>query len=270
MEFKTLKYTIKWDIYEGQPITDIIDKNFDMVIEFMWDNCFMKSLVYEGLGLYEQEDMKEIYSNYVRHILRNECSVMMLSEDETEIIAVALLEWMTDEWHSWVFLPSSIPKCLFQQLIIMKKDLIDSTKRKLGISSYDALHVHEVAFPDEHYFDEDFLICLFDVFGTVAQHMHMPRVCFIALSSLEQEAAGLAEYDEIGRTIYSIYKVGNVRPFDVLRELDEMYALLFELPVATLPYYEYMPGFESFHEALRAKETKDAKDHDIKEEIEYI
>jgi len=25
----------------------------------------------------------------------------MISEDETQIRAVGLLEWMTEEWHSW-------------------------------------------------------------------------------------------------------------------------------------------------------------------------
>jgi len=209
---------------------------------------------------------------------------MMISEDETQIRAVGLLEWMTEEWHSWydiitkpivrrlthcytphrVFFPSSLPRNLFQQIIMMKKKLIDATKKNLGITTYDSLIVHEIAFPDELYFNRDFLMTIFDVFGYVAQHMHMPRVSFIALSSVDQEATSMIEYDEIGRTIYSIYKVGNTRPFDILRELDEMYALLYELPVTPILKYVDMPGFEEFHEALDARLAKEAaeKRHD--------
>ncbi|XP_020810628.1 uncharacterized protein LOC110185950 [Drosophila serrata] len=255
---RTLKYTIKWDEFEGMLITDINFKYYDMVIEFMWTQSFLKSLVFESLGLFNLPDMKETYSKYVLHILRNECSVMMISEDEKQIKAVGLLEWMTEEWHSWVFFPSSMPRNLFQQIIMMKKELIDATKENLGISTYDALMVHEIAFPDELYFNKDFLMVMFDAFASVAQHMHMPRVSFIALSTADQEAASLIEYDEIGRTIYSIYKVGNTRPFDILRELDEMYALLFELPLPPLLKYVDMPGFEEFHEALDARLAKEA------------
>ncbi|KAH8409924.1 hypothetical protein KR009_001261, partial [Drosophila setifemur] len=237
---------------------------YDMVIEFMWTQSFLKSLVYESLGLFELPDMKDTYSRYVRHILRNECSVMMISEDETQIRAVGLLEWMTEEWHSWVFFPSSMPRNLFQQIIMMKKALIDATKENLGMPTYDALIVHEIAFPEEHYFNKDFLTPMFGVFASVAQHMHMPRVSFIALSTVDQEAVGMIEYEEIGRTIYSIYKVGNTRPFDILRELDEMYALLFELPLSPIVKYLEMPGFEAFHEALEARLAKEAaeKRHD--------
>ncbi|KAH8297894.1 hypothetical protein KR018_000394 [Drosophila ironensis] len=269
-DIRTLVYEIHWGDYEGMRITDINSKQvlhpkyYDMVIEFMWNNSFLKSLVYESLGLFELPDMKETYTTYVRHILRNECSVMMISEDETQIKAVGLLEWMTEEWHSWVFFPSSLPRNLFQQIIMMKKELIDSTKEKLGVSTYDSLVVHEIAFPDELYFNKDFLMLMFDIFGLVAEHMHMPRVSFIALSSVDQEAANMLEYDEIGRMIYSIYKVGNSRPFDILRELDEMYALLYELPVAPILKYTEMPGFEAFHEALEARLAKEAaeKKHD--------
>ncbi|KAH8328957.1 hypothetical protein KR074_000616 [Drosophila pseudoananassae] len=264
-DIRTLRYDIHWDSFEGMRITDINSKRpysfcryYDMVVEFMWNQSFLKSLVFESLGFFEMADMKENYSIYVRHILRNECSVMMISQDETQIKAVGLLEWMTDEWHSWVFFPSSLPRNLFQQIIMMKKELIDATKEKLGISVYDSLMVHELAFPDDLYFNKDFLMTMFDVFGVVAQHMHMPRVSFIALSTVDQEAASMIEYDEIGRTIYSIYKVGNTRPFDILRELDEMYALLFELPVSPIVKYTEMPGFEEFHEALEARLAKEA------------
>ncbi|EDW37299.1 GL25609 [Drosophila persimilis] len=257
-DIRTLKYEIKWDEYEGMPVTDINFKHYDLVIDFMWENSFLKSMVFEGLGLFEVEGMRQIYSNYVRHILQNECSVMMLSADETEIKAVGLLEWMTEEWHSWVFLPSSIPKCLFKQVIMMKQELVAATKENLGLAVYDSLTVHEIGFPDDLCFNRDFLLCMFDTFGAVAQHMHMPRVCFIALSTVEQAAASVVEYDEIGRTIYSIYKVGSSRPFDILRELDEMYALIFELPVSPIVHYMDMPGFEAFHEALAAKLAKEA------------
>ncbi|EDV59136.2 uncharacterized protein LOC6542558 isoform X2 [Drosophila erecta] len=263
-DVRTLRYDIQWEVFEGMQIVDINSKYYDMVIEFMWSQSFLKSLVYESLGLFDLPNMKETYSWYVRHILRNECSVMMISEDETQIRAVGLLEWMTEEWHSWVFFPSSLPRNLFQQIIMMKKELIDATKASLGVSTYDALFVHEIAFPDELYFNQDFLATIFDVFGFVAQHMHMPRVHFIALSSVDQEAASLIEYEEVGRTIYSIYKVGNTRPFDILRELDEMYALLFELAVSPVQKYIEMPGFEAFHEALDARLAKEAaeKRHD--------
>nr|XP_036678624.1 uncharacterized protein LOC108010824 isoform X1 [Drosophila suzukii] len=263
-DIRTLRFDIQWDVFEGMQIVDINSKYYDMVIEFMWSQSFLKSLVYESLGLFDLPDMKETYSKYVRHILQNECSVMMISEDETQIRAVGLLEWMTEEWHSWVFFPSSLPRNLFQQIIMMKKKLIDATKKNLGITTYDSLIVHEIAFPDELYFNRDFLMTIFDVFGYVAQHMHMPRVSFIALSSVDQEATSMIEYDEIGRTIYSIYKVGNTRPFDILRELDEMYALLYELPVTPILKYVDMPGFEEFHEALDARLAKEAaeKRHD--------
>ncbi|XP_062142231.1 uncharacterized protein LOC133850209 isoform X1 [Drosophila sulfurigaster albostrigata] len=259
-DVRPLQYDIKWDVWEDMPITDIHFKNYSLVIEFMWTKSFLQNIVYKGVGLHEEEGMKEIFSNYCMHILRNECSVMMLSKDETQIVAVALLEWMTDEWHSWIVLPSTVPKGLFQEFIHLKKDLMQHTKIAMELDNFDSLTVHEVAFPDALYTDIDFQICMFDVFGSVAQHMHMPRVCFIALTTREQNAADLAEYAEYGRSIYSIYKVGNKRPFDVLRDLDEMYALLFLLPLDPILYYQDMPGFEGFHEALRAKERKEREE----------
>lgn len=77
------------------------NRNYELAIEFMWENSFLQSIVYEGLGLHDLMEMKPIYHEYCMHILRNECSVMMLDETETKILAVALLEWMTDAWHSW-------------------------------------------------------------------------------------------------------------------------------------------------------------------------
>jgi len=153
-----------------------------------------------------------------------------------------------------------VAKGLFQELIFLKVDLMLSTKRNLQLDNFDCLMVHEVGFPEHLYTNHDFQICIFDVFGSVAQHMHMPRVCFVALSVKEQYAAELAEFSECGRSIYSIYKVGNQRPFDVLRDLDEMYALLFMLPIDPILVYELMPGFEKFHEALKAQERKEREE----------
>lgn len=67
----------------------------------MWKNSFQQNIVYRGVGLTNLEGMKEVYTDYCMHILRNECSVMMMNQEETQIVAVALLEWMTDDWHSW-------------------------------------------------------------------------------------------------------------------------------------------------------------------------
>ncbi|KAH8376701.1 hypothetical protein KR093_000919, partial [Drosophila rubida] len=233
---------------------------YNLVIEFMWKNSFLQNVVYKGIHLHEVEGMKENYASYCMHILRNECSVMMLTKDETQIVAVALIEWMTEEWHSWILLPSTVTKGLFQEFILLKKELVHNTKIAMGLECFDALTVHEVGFPDDLYTNMDFQICIFDVFGSVAQHMHMPRVCFIALTTREQDAADLAEYADYGRSIYSIYKVGNKRPFDILRDLDEMYALIYLLPLDPIIHYLNMPGFEKFHEALRAKEQKEREE----------
>lgn len=67
----------------------------------MWNNAFLPNIVYKGINLHDVENIKEQYENYCLHILRNECSVMLLSEDFMQIRAVVLLEWMTEEWHSW-------------------------------------------------------------------------------------------------------------------------------------------------------------------------
>ncbi|KAH8271768.1 hypothetical protein KR044_005307, partial [Drosophila immigrans] len=233
---------------------------YGLVIEFMWKNSFMENIVYKGVGLHLVEGMKEAFSSYCMHILRNECSVMMLTKDETQIVAVALLEWMTEEWHSWILLPSVVPKGLFQEFILLRKELVQNTKIAMELDNFDSLTVHEVGFPEDLYYNIDFQICMFDVFGSVAQHMHMPRVLFIALTTREQDAADSAEYTEYGRSIYSIYKVGNQRPFDVLRDLDEMYALLYILPLDPIVYYQDMPGFEAFHEALKARELKEREE----------
>ncbi|XP_034473226.1 uncharacterized protein LOC117780706 [Drosophila innubila] len=259
-DVRPLQYDIKWDVWEGMPITDIHFKNYNIVIDFMWKNSFLQNIVFKGVGLHEMDGMKEIYTDYCMHILRNECSVMMMNREETQIVAVALLEWMTDEWHSWIFLPSTVSKGLFQELILLKKELMKNVKLSLELDNFDCLMVHEVGFPEDLFSNNDFQICIFDVFGAVAQHMHMPRVCFIALTMREQFAAEMAEYAEYGRSIYSIYKVGSQRPFDVLRDLDEMYALLFMLPLDPILIYENMPGFEAFQEALKAKERKEREE----------
>ncbi|KAH8411911.1 hypothetical protein KR222_002116 [Zaprionus bogoriensis] len=260
-DLRPLQYDIKWDVYEGMPITDINFKqlvlfrfyrNYSLVIDFMWQYGFMNNIVYEGVGLHEMEEMKEIYSNYCLHILRNECSVMMLSQDETQVIAVALLEWMTEE----IYLPSVVPNGLFQELILLRKGLMYRTKEQQEWEKIDSLMVLELGFTQEMYEDQNLQICMFDVFGAVAQHMHMPRICFIALTVREQMAAELAEFEEYGRSIYSIYKVGNQRPFDVLRDLDEMYAVLFVLALEPILFYRDMPGFEVFHAILDAQERK--------------
>ncbi|XP_030556559.1 uncharacterized protein LOC115759700 [Drosophila novamexicana] len=264
-DVRPLQYDIKWDEWEGKPITDINFKHYGIVIEFMWENSFLQSIVYEGLGLHELAEMKGIYTDYCRHILRNECSVMMMNESETRIEAVALLEWMTEAWHSWVFLPSFVAKGHFQKLIDLKEQLMADTKKSLNMDNLDCLMVHEIGFPNNLYGDQDFAICMFDVFGMVAQHMHMPRVCFIALTSKDQYEAELAEYSELGRSIYSIYKAeGNKRPFDCLRDLDEMYALLYVLPLDPIVHYMEWPGFEAFHAALKAKELKEKEEEQMR------
>lgn len=76
-------------------------RNFSLAIEFMWTHAFLPNRVYGGIKLQDVEGMKAQYEAYCLHILRNECSVMVLSEDYTQIRAVVLLEWMTEEWHSW-------------------------------------------------------------------------------------------------------------------------------------------------------------------------
>ncbi|XP_030241250.1 uncharacterized protein LOC115563036 [Drosophila navojoa] len=264
-DVRPLQYDIKWDTWNDMPITDIHFKNYELAIEFMWENSFLQSIVFEGLGLHDLTEMKPIYHDYCMHILRNECSVMMLDETETKILAVALLEWMTDAWHSWVFLPAFVGKGLFQRLIELKGDLMAATKRSLQMETFDSLMVHEIGFPADLYEDQDFQMCIYDVFGMVAQHMHMPRVCFIALTTKDQYTAELADYMEIGRSIYSIYKVDNNRPFDCLRDLDEMYALLYMLPLTPIRNYLEWPGFEAFHEALLAQERREREEELMKQ-----
>lgn len=134
------------------------------------------------------------------------------------------------------------------------------TKIQNEWETLDSLMVLEMGLPVHLYDDPNFQTCIFDVFASVAQHMHMPRVCFIALTVREQVAAELAEFDEYSRSIYSIYKVGRQRPFDVLRDLDEMYAVNFMLPLGPILYYKLMPGFEKFHDALEAQERKEREE----------
>lgn len=303
-DIRPLPYEILWNVYDNQPITDVNFKweaasntlslvlfifihsfckhrNFSLAIEFMWTHAFLPNKVYRGIKLKEVEGMKAQYEAYCLHILRNECSVMMLSEDYTQIRAVVLLEWMTEEWHSWweyhhnlyivepnsffflfarTYLPSVVPKGLFQELIRLKKDLMVQTKKQNEWEKLDSLMVLEIGFQQYMYDDDLFQLCIFDVFAAVAQHMEMPRVCFIALTKQEQTIAEQAMYDEYSRSIYSIYKVNNKRPFDVLRDLNEMHAVNFLLPLEPILFYKFMPGFEKFHEALEAHERKEREE----------
>lgn len=153
-----------------------------------------------------------------------------------------------------------VPNGLFQELIRLKKDLMVQTKLQDEWETLDSLMVLEIGYPSHLYYDPNFQICMFDVFASVAQHMHMPRVCFIALTVREQLAAESADFEEYSKSIYSIYKVGRQRPFDVLRDLDEMYAVNFMLPLSPILYYKLMPGFEKFHEALEAQEQKEREE----------
>lgn len=124
----------------------------------------------------------------------------------------------------------------------------------------DSLMVLEMGLQSYMYDDNDFLNCIFDVFAAVAQHMKMPNVCIIALTVKEQRAAEEALYDEHGKSIYSIYKVNNKRPFDVLRDFNEMHALNYLLTLEPILYYKLMPGFEKFHDALEAQERKEREE----------
>lgn len=161
---------------------------------------------------------------------------------------------------SRTYLPSVVPKGLFQELIRLKKDLMIQTKIKYKWQTLDSLMVLEMGLQSYMYNDIDFQLCIFDVFAAVAQHMHMPRVCIIALTVKEQLAAANADYDEFEKSIYSIYKVNNKRPFDALRDLNEMHALNYLLPLAPILFYKFMPGFEKFHEALEAQERKEREE----------
>lgn len=153
-----------------------------------------------------------------------------------------------------------MPKGLFQELIRLKKDLMVQTKKQENWETLDSLMVLEVGFQKYMYDDIPFQICMFDVFAAVAEHMKMPRVCFIALTKNEQLIAEMAEYEEYSRSIYSIYKVGNKRPFDVLRDLNEMHAVNFLWMLSPILFYKFMPGFEKFHEALEAQERKEREE----------
>ncbi|XP_061391628.1 mucin-4-like [Musca vetustissima] len=197
------------------------------------NNELHKILGYHQWNQEFQENLKEI----IQHILENESSLVIMDSETDDIYGVALMQCMSEEWRSWTALKVLIHNRNLEELIDLSRNLLQENALE-NHKTYDSLHIFsyyiEPLWWDNRCFREKF----FEAISLVGQHRHMPRVTYMALCRREGDLFEANGFREIQRVLYSMYVYKGRRPFDHLRDLDEMYGCLYEKEVEKLMPFE--------------------------------
>ncbi|XP_075156061.1 uncharacterized protein LOC142229392 [Haematobia irritans] len=228
--------TIEWSKHHNLPIHDIHEKQHGNVIEYVLQHYFDNEL-FKILGYHEDREFHIDLVNILKHCLKNDCSIMVSDPEYNEIYGVAILKCMTEEWYSWISLRLLINGNRFKELMDFTYIALQDYAREKHEKS-DGLHLFYYYVEPWLESQECFMIRFFNAISLVASYMHMPRITYMALS--HKEAIVLEEdgYNEIVRILYSMYVYKGRRPFDHLRDLNEMHGSLYEIKVEPIMHFE--------------------------------
>ena len=250
-----LAIQINWCNYGNYKIIDVNEKLHDKVAKFMLES-FLNDELFKVLKVQEEPGIADDFLKLIKHVLLNDCSLMIVEEQTNEIKGVALLKWMTREWHSWMDWKLLIKCEHLMDICVMILHCFESMQEKdpYNDSAIDSLHIFSYHLCQELLDDEEFLQHFFNSICEVARHMHMPRVTYMCLHARDRAILEDCGFAEVTRIIYSLFVHKGRRPFDRLRDVNEMYGCLYEKQVEPI-----LPFQEMIVRHAKAKDPKEVQ-----------
>lgn len=244
------------DIY----IRDIPQKWLPRICDLMVENSYRTNRLFKQLKTYDDPNTEQSYRRYVDHVLQNECSIMVVDEETNEIYGVALVKWMTKKWRSWtIWLQIFDSYLLFAEFMLLARTLVLKYEEEHPEHEPNSLHLFEYYLHPTLRDDPLFMRKFFYSILEVASHMLMPYVSFVGASLEQQQEAEAFGFQGLSHLIYSLVENAGVRTFQTLRDIDEMYMVLYELPVEPIiPFYS-MPPPHPYDEEDRLKHESHTK-----------
>lgn len=252
---------INWCNYGGYKVIDVNEKLHDKVQAFMLE-YFRNNELFKVLKVHEQPGIEKDFLKLIKHILLNDCSIMVVEEATNAIKGVALLKWMTQDWHSWMDWKLLIECQHLLEICDMVLRCFERIQAKdpNNDSAKDSLHIFSYHLCKELQDNEEFLRHFFDSICEVARHMHMPKVTFMCLHSKDCKILENYGFQEVNRIIYSLFVYKGRRPFDRLRDVNEMYGCLYEKCVPAIQPFQDMIVRHNKSTDLNKEGQKKAKD----------
>ncbi|XP_065365719.1 uncharacterized protein LOC135958752 [Calliphora vicina] len=235
-----LSIQIDWFNYRHYKIMDVPEKLHNQVQQFMLEH-FRSYRLFQALKIQQEAEIEKDFLKIVKHILHNECSIMVVDGRNNNIKGLALLKCMTQEWRSWTALQIIIENERFKELCDLVQWCLQQQFLKiLNNPGGDTLHLFSFHLCKDLEQDEKFMFQFFQTICEVARHMNLQRVTYLCLSQSDRACLQSAGFAEIVRIIYSMYVFKGRRPFDRLRDINEMYGGFYEKKVEPLKPFQDM------------------------------
>uniref|UniRef100_W8BNF8 Uncharacterized protein n=1 Tax=Ceratitis capitata TaxID=7213 RepID=W8BNF8_CERCA len=251
-------------------IRDIPEKWQSRICDFMVERSFQLNPLFAHLKIHELPDVEDAYRRYVMHVLRDECSIMIVDEQSNEIFGVALMKCMTKEWRSWtIWMQMFDATTLFSRFMLLIRMLVLKYGEEHTEHELNGLHLFEFYLHPELKADPVFVAKFFNSIFEVARHMSMPRVSFVGITLQEQQLVEAHNFQSLSHLIYSLVEDEGVRAFQSLRDIDEMYMVSFEYLVKPLtPFYRMPPSQPTDEEDRLKREPEEPVDDQVSEAVE--
>ncbi|XP_005180394.2 uncharacterized protein LOC101887566 [Musca domestica] len=229
--------SIVWVNYKNLQICDIHEKQRPLVKDYILKN-FLSNELHQILGYHENIEFQEDLQRILQHLLENDSSIMVWDSENDEIRGVALMKCMLEKWYSWTALKVLIRNSNLEELIDLSRNSLKNMASEIR-EQLDSLHIFYYFFESDLCEDFCFVAKFFQAISLVGQHMQMPRITYMALGRREGELFEENGFQEMQRLLYSMYVYRGRRPFDHLRDLNEMYGCLYEKKLENLkPFRE--------------------------------
>lgn len=243
---------IIWDVYEDYTIRDIHPKTQPIVLDYMMSRLH-SSKVMKLLQMDNDSEMVDDIKVVFQNFLQNESSVLVLDK-ENAVKGVALCCCMTKEWKSWTALKLLNTSAKMKELVnIIITGVKEHNLNNPDDPLTDSLHIFYYKLEPELQNNFCFMKKFFHAISEVGRHMKLPCVSMLSFINAERNFLEKLHFQESAHIIYSMYIHNGRRPFDKLRDMDEMYASLYLNKLEPLIHYE---DFIIRHPHLMIKETK--------------
>lgn len=229
--------SITWDVYKDYTIRDVHVKMQPSVIEYMMRQL-RTSKVMQLLHINSDPEGSEDMSVVIKSILQNECSMVVVDKDNV-IKGAALCYCMTKQWKSWTAMKLLNTAGSMEELLnITIKALEEHNLRNPDERLEDCLHIFYIKVDEDLREDPCFMKRFYGAMSELGRHMKLPYVSLLAFTNLERDLLAVTDFQESTRIIYSMYIHNRRRPFDKLRDMDEMYAALYVKKLEPLTHYD--------------------------------
>uniref|UniRef100_A0A1A9VCT0 Uncharacterized protein n=1 Tax=Glossina austeni TaxID=7395 RepID=A0A1A9VCT0_GLOAU len=246
---------IEWGVYKNLRITDIHEKMRPRVRTYTMEGCRNHRL-FKLLKFGEDPGVEGDMIRIVNHILENDCSIMV-TDDQNAIRAVALVKCMTTEARSWTALRLIVRSlCVSDALELLNTTLQNGMNLPPVDKNKDSLHLFSYRVDENLFLDKCFMKRFYNTICEVARHMKMPRVTYVALLRADRDLVTENDFIQVVTTIYSMFMLRNRRPFDRMRDTNEMFAGLY---IKNVPPLIHFDSFQVRHPHLATKEAPKKK-----------